>query len=377
MTSCKLKLITILSMLLIKINSKDITFKILIENNKIKEDETDHSNFQTEIIKSFEVKINENQLPKENKENRINVKDIFDLIIKDENFKNVDISKKNILFKIHIGCYFIKDHISKKKLIDKGTANIYFRDKHNYHICCNRYNIKDEIEVTFGEITRKYNIDGIKFEFEDLNEDWFENAYCCFLTKREIQGVILKHSFLGNIAINMNKSNIFINDKDLFFKEEPINFIEIFQLNNLYKEFHYKNMTYYNIKTLFDFLQEILQHNINYKELYSIEYKEINSNERKTFIFDKNSWEESEEQNTYKKLKNIKVDKNGCFKIKRREDSKLYQYIKTSKKTKDLEKILAKLKTSEQILTELEKPKKKKKLNIGLCNSCKCCLSCL
>lgn len=51
MTSCKLKLITILSMLLIKINSKDITFKILIENNKIKEDETDHSNFQTEIIK--------------------------------------------------------------------------------------------------------------------------------------------------------------------------------------------------------------------------------------------------------------------------------------------------------------------------------------
>lgn len=377
MTSCKLKLITILSMLLIKINSKDITFKILIENNKIKEDETDHSNFQTEIIKSFEVKINENQLPKENKENRIKVEDIFNLITKDETFKNIDISKKNILFKIHIGCYFIKDYIDKKNLIDNGTANIYFRDKHNYHICCNRYNIKDEIEVTLGEITRKYNMDDIKFEFEDLNEEWFESIYCCFLTKREIQGVILKHSFLGNIAINMHKKNIFINDKDLFFKEEPVNFIEIFQLNNLYKEFHYKNMTYYNIKTLFDLLREILQHHINYKELYSIEYKEIDSNEHKTFIFDKNSWEESEAQNTYKKLQKINVDKNSCFKIKRREDSKLYKYIKLSKNIKDLEKILVKLKTSEQILTELEKPEQNKKINTGLCNSCKYCSSCL
>lgn len=377
MTSCKLKLITILSMLLIKINSKDITFKILIENNKIKEDETDHSNFQTEIIKSFEVKINENQLPKENKENRIKVEDIFNLITKDETFKNIDISKKNILFKIHIGCYFIKDYIDKKKLIDNGTANIYFRDKHNYHICCNRYNIKDEIEVTLGEITRKYNITEIKFEFEDLNEDWFESIYCCFLTKREIQGVILKHSFLGNIAINMHGKNIFINDKDLFFKEEPVNFIEIFQLNNLYKEFHYKNMTYYNIKTLFDFLQELLRHRINYKELYSIEYKEINSNEHKIFIFDENSWEESEAQNTYKKLQKINVDKNSCFKIKRRKDSELYQYIKTSKKIKDLEEILANLKKSEQILPELEKHEQRKKLNIGLCNSCKCCSSCL
>lgn len=175
----------------------------------------------------------------------------------------------------------------------------------------------------------------------------------------------------------MHGKNIFINDKDLFFKEEPVNFIEIFQLNNLYKEFHYKNMTYYNIKTLFDFLQELLRHRINYKELYSIEYKEINSNEHKIFIFDENSWEESEAQNTYKKLQKINVDKNSCLKIKRRKDSELYQYIKTSKKIKDLEEILANLKKYEQILPELEKHEQRKKLNIGLCNSCKCCSSCL
>ena len=363
----KLKLITI-AILLIKINPENITFKIQIENNKLKENETDHSNFQTEIIKSFEVKINENQLPKGNKENRIKVKDIINLITKDENFKNVDVTEKNILFKIY-GYYFINEDISKEKLINKGTANIYFRDKHNYHICYGRYNIKDKIEVTHRGITQEYDKEDIETEFEDLNEDWFEDNNCCFLTKREIQGVILRNSFLGNISIIVHKNKIFINNLDLFFKKEPVRVTEIFQFPDFYKEFVYEYMTYYNVKTLHDLVYKILL-DIKYEDLYSIEYTDKNGIKNNTFKFNNETGQMKKKEDIDKELKKIYVDKNDYFKIKRREDSPIYKYIRLEKKIKDLKKII-----------NSENSKLKNNHNVGLCYkcclSCKCCSSCL
>lgn len=363
----KLRLI-VLSALLVKINSEDITFKIQIEDNKIKENETDYSKFQTKIIKSFEVKINKNQLPEVNSKGKIDVSKIKDLILKDDNFKGVDISQKNVLLNIHTGCYLLDDDFSKEKLINRGTANIYFRDKHNYHICCNRFNIKNEVKISYTD-GRSKNFDkiDIKYEFEDLNEYWFESNNCCFLTKREIKGIILKHSWLGHIPVYVHENNILVKNLTLFFKEEPIKIIEIFQLDDSYKEFYNEHMTYYNIKTLYDFLYKVLLNDIKYENLYlySIEYKDKKLG-RNIFNFNDELGQMKKQEDIDKELKKIYVDKNDYFKIIiRRKKSDIYKNIRFKiKAEKEINRLKEEIKNS------------KLKDNIWLRNPCECCSSC-
>lgn len=336
-------------------NSNDfITFYVQIENNKVVNDIFDE--FTTEIVKKFEVKIKIDQLPKEN-DGRICVSQIKDLILKDDNFKDVDISEKNILFRINFGCYLINGRFRKERLINKGTANIYFRDKHNYHICCNRYNIKDEIKVNYIDGEKNLKKEDIKWTFEDLNDYYFESCHCCFLTEREIQGIVMKHGLSEKVSIYVHRNNIFIKNKDSYFKEEPIKITEIFQQGKFYREFPMKKMTYYKIKTLYDFLYKVLLNYIEYEDLYSIEYKDGKSGRNNTFNFNNESGQMKKQEDIIEELRRIYVDKNDSFKIKRRKESNFYKYISLKIEIEENKKLLKDYKS-------------------GIPNSCKCCLSC-
>lgn len=239
--------------------------------------------------------------------------DFFD-INKNEEFKKIDISDKNILVEIGSDFYFKPDIIDFKRLkkIDNNKVEIFYRDKRKYDLkMYNRFFVKDIIKIRNKTFTKEDFINICNKTNIILNKD-----YCCFLKGFEFFLIFAKNNVefrdRSNFVTFKYKNELNFANTD-YYKTCKI---KIFDKNNNYiicNDFVMCKNLYYSLQNLLKIV--LNDYNLKYQDIESIKY-----NNDQEFKFEEKYLKNIE--SLERKLYSIVLDENNISEIKLKIDFK-------------------------------------------------------
>lgn len=239
--------------------------------------------------------------------------DFFD-INKNEEFKKIDISDKNILVEIGSDFYFKPDIIDSNRLkkIDNNKVEIFYRDKRKYDLkMYNRHFVKDIIKIRNKTFTKEDFIEICNKTNIILNND-----YCCFLKGFEFFLIFAKK----NVEFRDRSNFVTFNYKNELIFANPNYYktckIKIFDKNNNYiicNDFVMCKNLYYSLQHLLKIV--LNDYNLKYQDIESIKY-----NNDQEFKFEEKYLKNIE--SLEKKLYSIELDENNISEIKLKIDFK-------------------------------------------------------
>ena len=239
--------------------------------------------------------------------------DFFD-INKNEEFKKIDISDKNILVEIGSDFYFKPDIIDFKRLkkIDNNKVEIFYRDKRKYDLkMYNRFFVKDIIKIRNKTFTKEDFINICNKTNIILNKD-----YCCFLKGFEFFLIFAKNNVefrdRSNFVTFKYKNELNFANTD-YYKTCKI---KIFDKNNNYiicNDFVMCKNLYYSLQHLLKIV--LNDYNLKYQDIESIKY-----NNDQEFKFEEKYLKNIE--SLERKLYSIVLDENNISEIKLKIDFK-------------------------------------------------------
>lgn len=239
--------------------------------------------------------------------------DFFD-INKNEEFKKIDISDKNILVEIGSDFYFKPDIIDSNRLkkIDNNKVEIFYRDKRQYDLkMYNRFFVKDIIKIRNKTFTKEDFIN-----ICNKTNIIFNKNYCCFLRGIDVFFIFAKN----NVEFRDRSNFVTFNYKNELIFANPNYYktckIEIFDKNNDYiicNDFVMCKNLYYSLQHLLKIV--LNDYNLRYQDIESIKY-----NNDQEFKFEEKYLKNIE--SLEKKLYSIELDENNISEIKLKIDFK-------------------------------------------------------